>query len=261
MTNIDNVNKGKRFNINKQDFVFLYSNQRSGHHAILHWVCSQAKKRCVHINGVGPNLDSFSDGKIVSNTRSDKRKNIYNSKLDKDGEIKFINLENKSPEKGTLSLIKSSPLVKGKNIKNVIILRDFFNFWASFCKVNIKHSGVAALEKKQKEYLYLIENWKKLASLSLAKNNDFYTILYNNWVSDKKYRKAICNDLKLNTTDIGFDYIPNYGGGSSFGSENIKKLQDDVNNRYSQFINKSFFYKFIDDEIRHYQSAIFNLEI
>lgn len=116
---------------------------------------------------------------------------------------------------------------------NIIVFRDFYNNFASLIKHQERNKDrVSNLLKLRSAWISQAN--EILGNTKIIKNKT--VILYNQWYSSVKYREKICNKLKLNFTDLGFDRVPHMGSGSSFDrlekdGEAEKML---VGNRYEQ---------------------------
>jgi len=229
-------------NLNSVDIIFIYANQRSGHHAIINWLCNQIEYNVIHHNDL--NFDSLVNGNYVYKGGIKKTK-YENSKENKT--IQVINFEN-TEVKNHEKLIKNK-FFKDKKTVTLLVLRDFYNNMASVIKSTPKNK----LSNKLKTHKIV---WKEISSLYL--NQKFYTILYNDWILNEKYREEISKNLGLKFTDKGFEKLSPFGGGSSFNDHNNKNRLE----RYKQFLKNEDFIKVInDDEIKKLNKKIFSIQL
>ena len=99
--------------------------------------------------------------------------------------------------------------VEASNIKRVLLLRDPFNWAASY------------MEKSQHpdDTLIFPDQWQEYADEYTGKTNyfpDAIRINYNRWFIDKSYRQQLSEQLGFNFTDRGLEVVTSHGGGSSF---------------------------------------------
>lgn len=234
----------------------IFSQERSGQHAIINWICKQSKVKTFHYNA--PQFPAFTNGSYNGRIelfnlgkKVGVRRHVKNYNPPKDNaELRVYNFEEVKPKK------IESKLIVG-DVKNIIIIRDFYNWLAS----SIKRVPKERASKKFEEQLKRIPIWIKSCEIILKNNKEYYTIIYNNWFSDREYRKKISNDLKLNETDYGLNDVSKvFGEGSSFDKDkfNGKANQMKVLNRYEQYVNDK---KYIDLINKFPEANILNKKI
>lgn len=125
--------------------------------------------------------------------------------------------------------------VKANSI-NIIQVRDFLNWSASWVKYNI-NKGEAFNERI---VLSAFTEWYKIA-IEGFKDSQYIdnTILlqYDQFVQNEAYRRSICSLLDGDYTDSSIDYVPQEGMGSSFDGFSMqgKGSEMSVLKRYDWF--------------------------
>lgn len=234
-------------------YIFIGS-QRSGHHAIMKWFAAQHLNRdFTHYNNCSV-IEGVFDGSVCNccnfkNTISDhnKNKNVV------------FNFENKS-----LEYINHAeqylPICKGKKAKKIIVLRDHYNWIASYInKWNIKRllkSDAISVWKDYAKKILELQNFLD-DEFYLPEYSDYDYILYNKWCKSKEYRALICAKYKLHFTDAKFKEPSTHGEGSSF-TKLDKKDQKRYDKRSELFINNTMYQLITNDaELRDLTNALF----
>lgn len=218
----------------------VFATKRSGHHAVLNWFCHQSPETVIHFNDL--NIDEFNKGHIVGNGVARNFYNIYTSTY-KPGVSIIFNWEetyfNKRNE------LMDSKLSKGYVIP-IIIIRDFFNMIAS----SLANPGHMSMEKRK-------EIWIEHAKAILAGHRH---IKYDFWFQSQSYRNNIADEFGINRGNEGVDYIPTYGGGSSFDKLNYQNKASymDVLNRWEKFKNDKRYQRLIDPQVRKLNKELFS---
>lgn len=267
------IKPGKNRIVNQSEIRFI-GLQRSGNHAIINWIFTQAKEpRCfLNYNPVDCNpfiyfqkqgtvkefqKDFYKDFNVPMECFgffSDKATLIYSYEDD--------NLEETYTERFAKN--HDRWLGKSQNCYDVIILRDPFNLFASRLKKEediIENRYSLKIEDQRKT---LINLWKQYAREFVDKTNFLkyqkVTISYNRWVTDKDYRRQLAETLGLNFNDETMNEVLPVGGGSSFDrtSKNNDAKQMKVFDRW-QFYKDDETFKdvFRDAEIIELSDQIF----
>lgn len=180
------------------DRVFLVlCMARSGHHAIIHWICSQYRGGIQHV----PN--PYHEWR-QQNLRSTMGTKKYGEGL---SAARLYSLEDFDLRDFKKYDFLNFRALKGASI--IIINRDPFNWIASSVKV----WGFWGIKRR-------IKMWKKLVKQCLGDykwiEQPILDINYNMWFSDLEYRKKIAIDLGLAFDDKGLEYVPEPGKGSGW---------------------------------------------
>ncbi|MFW6129651.1 MAG: hypothetical protein ACOC56_00615 [Atribacterota bacterium] len=228
---------------------------RSGYHAVLFYLMKQYNDYYFvnHAYKWYPKYDKISDPKL-----RDKYTEKYNNTNF------FISLENFDFTRFLEEYNKEDFYKQMQNdffgqcyfYKNIIVMRDPFNHFASRFKKNLKHKKDRP--RRHASNKKLIDKfkplWIKYAKEVLGDTNyipDKYVILYNKWFTDIEYRKKICEDFGVQCDDAHREYIPKFGCGSSFSSclKQGHGSNLDVLNRWQVFEDNSSFRECFQDKI------------
>ncbi len=203
-----------------------YGLQRSGNHAILYWIFEQFaggpvcflnnvrhgdhdpyhnyKQRV--LRGIDPGLDT------ERIRRTPKRVLAFSYEDDADmmaTETDFL----ASALDPRFEANRERYLLPAKVRRDILIIRDPFNFLASRLKKRDSLSGIKSVE-------VFMANWKRLAEKALAlvdnPREDTIVANYNRWVSDLSYRRELSRRLGGTFSDATMDHVTPFGGGSSF---------------------------------------------
>jgi hypothetical protein len=224
--------------VNKKE-IRVFGLKRSGNHAVIHWIFSQASGKVFFLNNCYPegtklrlydakgemickNIDywdlkkrfllqknPFQNQDFVVYARDDTRFNKEKAKKIKKNCL-IISFEDKSLLQTTKMLDKMHDELLGKtdDYFSICLLRDPFNLFAS----RIKNFGIKNIEKA-------VGLWKDYAKEFAGETKYLkhkVNINYNKWVTDKKYRKAIAGKLKFRFSDKGLNKVASEGGGQFF---------------------------------------------
>lgn len=217
----------------------VFATKRSGHHAILNWFCQQSPESIIHFNDL--NMEEFKKGHIVGNGVARNFYNVYTN-THCPGVNVMYNWEEAYLSEG--KKLKYSKLCKGYVIP-VVIIRDFYNMIAS----SIANPGNLSLEKRK-------DIWKEHARAILDGHRH---IKYDWWVRSESYRAGKADEFGINRGDKGIDYVPAYGGGSSFDKLNFQNRgsEMDVLNRWRQFEKDKRYLDLLDPEVDVLNEKIF----
>tara|TARA_Y100000401_G_scaffold70186_1_gene56333 strand:- start:191 stop:1000 length:810 start_codon:yes stop_codon:yes gene_type:complete len=114
--------------------------------------------------------------------------------------------------------------------KPIVVIRDFRNWVASCIKMALRDNKTiedVINDDKVSMYADHVANYGK---------SDYHFIKFNDWATNKDYRKTVCKNIGYTFTDAAKDQLSIFGGGSSFsGMQYFKNASDmDVNNRYKE---------------------------
>lgn len=227
--NLDKINTKK---------LFLLGTGRSGHHAIINWLCRQSIPS-LYFNNCAPGSETllgipyvYTHEKISTASRS--------LLVDNDYRLIIYNFSNQFFRE-----------LEDKDMDMIIVVRDAYNFVASRKKrlpKNIKRG---------------IDLWKDHVKTCLEKRTNVIDINYNKWFSDIDYRKQIANKLDITFTDAGINDIPDIMKGSSFDMMefNGRAQQMNILERWKHYKDDESYWNLIDDEMIELSREYFNFYV
>ena len=261
--------------------------KRTGQHGVVNWLAQQMPHDVMHFNACGNGWEDkqllpMKDAMAVfySWNQSDTTHNIDNYfhdwKLDAARSKELINEFHSSNNNSKFSNVKSCiynledfdlDVYENKNFssfkqldgcKKILLVRSAKNFVASSLqrKVNPPDAGATDVAYHLAERMKL---WKQHAREALDPNSDWYVIKFDNWFSDKEYRRKICDDLGLQFTDNGLNSVMNFGSGSSFDRQSFDNNAQSMKvlERWKQYHDQEELMSYIDDEVKELNRQIF----
>ena len=240
----------------------IVSMHRTGHHAVAIWLLHQRNNITEFsittisnwLFAVGNDDDLYmlanNPLKTGKNEHADKEK-LFSIASEVKPEGLIITHEQERIN-DALYKVQKSPFILNKSI---VVIRDFRNWAASCIKMALRDNKI--IEE-------VIDN-EKVAMyrdhLLHYDNPDCYYIIFNDWVTSKLYRKAICRDLGYTFTDAAKDQLSIFGGGSSFSGMRYLKHASymDVNNRYQEIETHPYYEMIINkhEEVLKLSDTIF----
>ena len=206
------------------------------------WFAAQHRKDFTHYNNCSIHINEKS-----VRSSNDKPCNCCNFKRTIRDHSKNTSYVIFSFESQSLDYISQceelSPISDGGKLKKIIVLRDHYNFIASY---------LTKWNEKRLHNLKVIDHWKEYAReiqkiIANPENSEYDYILYNQWCQDGKYRKSICERYGLRFTDDFFKNIPKHGNGSSFRGLETKQERRDYNGRHKLLKNDPVYQKLVGD--------------
>lgn len=236
---------------------FFFGIKRGGNHAVINWILEHYDSY-IHYN----NCFLLND-LIYVEYKEDvikKGKDPY--------QIHLLSFEDRPLilEKKLNSNIKD--VSKLKSSKNIILLRDAYNTYASryMKKLNPSPNMICwnDLWTEYNDPNIWIGFAKEFLQITNYLN-DPIKINFNYWFSKKKYRQEISAILGREHTDKALERVSNQGGGSSFDYQNYDNQAQKMklSKRYKIFVNNNDFIKniILNKEIEKLNKLIFNFSI
>ena len=234
--------------------ILVIALARSGHHAVIHWLCKQLPGRVAYYNNCN-HLLQWRNKSVYSNGVRPSTSHVYS----------FENFD--------ISGFREIKL-NGRFDKIIFVNRDPYNWLAS----SMARGGALSKPKKlfrpsEKQIKYLnywgnsmtrldmyIQYMKQCLNEEDYIGEPFYHINYNEWFLDKGYRKKLCDELGLMFSDEGMDHVPPRGSGSSFDGKKFRGRgsQMDVLNRWKSLQDNEEYGACLTDEIKEYSKKYFN---
>ena len=276
------INKIKHSLLDNQSYrnkveLRLFGLQRSGNHAVVGWIAQQFTEPVHFFNNIshfkdpincwhhGPVHNTFKlppKESLELETIRGIRKNLL-----------ILSYENLRLNRlGNTEIVPNHDQLLGSScvIKNILLLRDFFNWISSRLKLYDYRQQFTNDYIKRVEMLAI--QWLVYAREFVGRTNYFgdnhlVRISYPDWASDPAYRALILKYLEIPLLDNSNNYIPNVGGGSSFDgvtyAGNARSMN--TNNRSAFFLEDERFQdapralKIHRSEIEELNNEIFGL--
>lgn len=210
----------------KRAYIIL-GMKRSGHHAILHWICYNFKS-AIHYNDY-----RIHDSKFIPAHPHQKPVRFG------EGEPNVVVYNCEDFKCDQLSPLMKLPLWKKYNTYFSIVLRDPYNWIASSLKAG---GGLASrITRRVQMYKNQYKIFKDIGAIPIS---------YNRWVEEESYREHIGKKLSLPTIDKGVRKVSVRGGGSSFDKLKFKgdASKMDVFGRWKAYKNNPIMQMLLNDK-------------
>lgn len=200
----------------QKNILMIYSMSRGGTFCVSNWLITLYK----------PDFSFFPFGYV---SRIDQNNIVIRNRASISGEplkiSKFNTIINSLCNKNVFAILENLYPFEFINInklplkntvcRNILVIRDPFNYFASILKNSINQSIMKQYFKKRAFHINL---WKVYASqiLNLTDSSEEIGIKYNNWVTDIEYRKDICKKLDISFSDKNKNAIGRFSKPSSF---------------------------------------------
>lgn len=230
----------------------VYGIKRNGNHAIINWITSMMKPNVMFMNDV-KNIPFVKQTHYDRFESRDIWKYMVFSYEDKSIKECDPNISIGLKTYGPHGYINKDEIIgKSSKTTRIVLLRDFFNFYASLYRYN-----------KDKVPHHSIRLWKEYAYEFLRETkftpDDTIFISYNKWTSDEMYRRSLALSLGLVYSENTLDVVSSYGHGSSFDNTNYdgRGREMKIFDRWKLFINDDVFKSHIDAECILLSNKIF----
>jgi len=215
------------------DDIRVWAMGRSGHHPIIHWILDHSGGSWQYFN------NAFGD------EYSMQRRMSYSLHSTKHVELLVTSVETPADWPDEVGLIQKRVPEHGDKVKNIVMVRDPFNWAASW--LNMKGNNGRLSERTINIYLELCEEYISTAYLPI----DTLQISYNRWVMSHAYRAQIGEYLGL-TPDCFKPYVKvtREGGGSSFDAFNYADTADSMKvfDRWRTYIGHPIMHKLANNK-------------
>jgi len=216
----------------KQYFSFA-GMQRSGNHAIINWWLRHFPGYCFRNNILGISFE-------------EKAAQYENYHPYQSNGICVDSWENYDP--AAIGVFMNSTPV-------IAILRDPYNWWASWFAYRIPNPNVHYVPREKTIELYL--NYVDYARWN-------YFINFNFWFSSPVYRRSIEKQWEMSTCDDGMEKIPDIGSGSTFDGMLYQGRAQEMSvlTRYKTVQHLPAYYKPLQQhpELANISREFFNME-
>ena len=264
--------------------VAFFGIKRNGNHALQNWILHQIPERTCVFNqaeiGLNPlevhHFRVFKDMQMAFNGRR-----LFGATYDGPVENNSIfytyeNIELHTIKNGIsmgknnlLSIQREKPFDYNANI---MVLRDPFNMLASLY-ADYHRAKALRMWPPPEKYISL---WKAhareflgIASFLEADDTLKVCISYNDWFTKEEYRRSISDQLNLEFSDEGLQFVNNFGEGSSFDNQKYKYNAQEMKvlTRWKQAVDRNSEWENIlkqlqhDSELMEYAEEIFDLKM
>lgn len=235
---------------------------RSGNHAVINWILSQATGRTCFLNCTEPKFNPFATARPLDDGRSvlanyedfDLAAELRGDFSDKDllvysHEDCFLG----TMVRGAFEENHDAMVGPSRERADVLILRDPYNLFASRL-----HGGFGDVSRQ-----IAMRIWKQHAREFTGDRRCLkqrrVLISYNRWASDRLYRRRIAAELGIRFHDEGISEVPAAGNGSSFdgrryhGSAARMKILE----RWKHFAGDRAFAALFDREVHELSRWVF----
>ncbi len=233
-------------NINTDILVIWLGMRRSGNHAMINWFLDQFNGTTCFCN----------DNKLDERLRKIKR-----GELGVRNKVVLASYEDKSVK--DFNRLRFKNAIQNNSIMHVLILRDPFNWLASWTKNAFKKS-IAVQEHRWNTVDQYIDMWKEHAREFLGDTKhmgDKVTINYNDWFLKEEYRKEISQKVGDRFSDKTITEIFGWGAHrgaiSSFENEEENVRDFALLDRWHYLKDMPQFKCLLDDELLSLSVRIF----
>jgi hypothetical protein len=260
--------------VNQREVRFV-GMQRSGNHAVLNWIFSQAPEVRCFLNFIPVDANPFiyfqSKGTYKEFDQGDFLRK-FNLRLERLGFHSAKSLFMYSYEDDPLDAVFSEQFErnhdrwvwKSEKRFDVLLLRDPFNLFSSRMKKESDFRENRYSLKTPEGREILVRLWKQYAREFLGEtehlSHNKVVISYNRWFSDREYRRELADHLGLEFSDATLQEVIPVGGGSSFDRSRMNQTASEMKvlERWQHYRDDSDFQTiFRDPEIIRLSDAVF----
>jgi hypothetical protein len=247
--------------MNRQEYRII-GMSRSGNHAIIDWILSQASGRTCFLNCVEPQTNPFITARplacgrrIVANFPGfDVKAELRGAFTDKD--LLLVSHEDcflGTVAKGAYEDHHDGFVGPSLERRDVLILRDPFNLFASRMRGEFGDVSTSTALRIWKQHA------REFLDVRRYLKHPRILIDYNQWASRKSYRREISEQLGLQFTDSSFEKVPATGNGSSFDGRHYdgRATCMRILERWKHFIDSEAFAALFDHEVYSLSQRIF----
>lgn len=135
--------------------------------------------------------------------------------------------------------LRHNPVNPTDPVSNVLQVRDYLNFAASWTKFNLRRGKAYRKEK----VILLYDNWLAISKEAFNETNyigNKIVLLYDQFAQNEAYRKSVCMLLDGDYSEEKINYVPDGGMGSSFDQYNKQGNGSDMNvlSRWKWFLTE-----------------------
>lgn len=244
---------------------------RSGNHAVINWVLHQLNGSYCFLNCAEPKHNPFTTARPLTSDGKTYDTNIKSFDLEQEQQGNFADKDYLiySYEDCFLGSVnhpifkknRDSWVGRAESKKNLLILRDPFNLFASRIKSNLLLGHYSHGAKPISPYT-LKRIYKQHAKEFLGEKNylkDKLPVNFNSWASSLQYRENITKQLEIPFSDKGFQKVSKAAGGSSFDGLKYsgKAKRMNLHGRWEEYAADERYWELFDDELVDFALNIF----
>ena len=262
-----------------KNFILVHAMSRSGQHPVIDWIYHQFNDDRTFFNYMKLPIDNSFQTRSQYYFNEDKYFHILNNNWAKYGvldeklkefkpettelwkqietknkNLLMMNFENIDFTAPVISISLDKEVNSFSNIKNVLIVRDIFNYLASKIKMGrhfYPETNLACWKIHAREYLGIT---------NVLPNK--VLVNFNKWVQDIEYKKLICKQLDCDLFLPEWYQVSSFGGGSSFDHQQLNGQANKMKvlERWREYKDNKVFTDFLKDkELIELSEAIFGV--
>lgn len=230
----------------------VFSQRRSGHHAVVNWLIGLEQENTLFIHALNPGSELLDNQTGVSLPPGTKAfvervngKKVYHHEFieafREHGGRLLLSFEKYNVgafEEGLINAPVVNQFGAPVTSQNILVIRNPFNMLPSFERLCVR---IAKEKGKDDQWItnqinLQIEIWKSFAFLHVHPSitrGQFTSIIFDNWVANKETRDDIAYKLGYQNKDLFMDFVSDAGGGSSFGDPGLNAEGGGVLNRWN----------------------------
>lgn len=235
---------------------------RSGNHAVINWILSQARGRTCFANCAEPKHNPFRSARPLDDGRSIiANYEHFDLAAELRGEFSHKDCLIYSHEDCFLGTVANESFealhdaMVGPSMarRDVLILRDPYNLFASRIRAGFGEVSNTIAMRIWKQHA------REFLGIRRYLQQPRVLINYNRWAAEKSYRRRIAGELGLEFRDKGLHEVPAAGNGSSFDgfryhgrAGRMKTLE-----RWKHFAGDRTYVSLFDDDVHKLSRRIF----
>ncbi|WP_161490476.1 hypothetical protein [Roseovarius indicus] len=222
--------------------IKVFGLQRSGNHAVLNWLLSLDQENMLFFNNLkldqdileAPSPVSLPGGVRAFSRRIEGKPFFYPELVDQfrtDGGTlvcSYEQIDMGSFDENRLDKRVFDEFGPASSRKNVLIVRNPFNFLPSIYKLFLQHHKGDDRKAMASAKLRL-QRWKHYARLAIeqqkSKCKRFQPVLFERWLEERSYRDEVAAYLGLTNHDRNLSFVSDAGGGSSFEGLSVDRTK------------------------------------
>ncbi len=236
-------------------YLYLFSIQRQGHHAVMEWICRQPRSATIFNNSIIDEnkilIDNWRyDYKHGKEVNSRRIQNTWAHEINtKNSELVVFNFVNE----GIIGNSNIHTYLDESQPNYCVVVRDIYNFWASMI-----HRNLGKRYEMKENWIELVKT--VLGDYSIPKEINFTDISFNKWFIDADYREKLIQKLgfKLRSNNISKE---SKVGKSSFTPKEIVRHRMDVLSRWQFYKENPDLWSEMDEEVEDLSKRYFGFYI